>query len=142
MQYQYANKKYNATTKDKLAQGINLATKAREENDAAIVVDIWTADTLRAEKWAIADEISYELRTHIKTAWRGNLPENVDDIEKWRAFLLDQESFITITSVQFSKKYYGPLYEAAFDDFEIVSLPSVPVYHFAEFTKREETTGR
>ncbi len=142
LQYQYANKKYNTTTKDKLAQGISLATKAREENDAAIVVDIWTADTLQAEKWAIADEISYGLKTHIKTAWRGNLSENVDDIEKWGAFLQDQKSFITITSVQFSKKYYGPLYEAAFEDFEIVNLSSVPVYHFAEFTRREDTTGR
>ena len=137
LQYQFAGAKSNAESRTNFTQGISAAMMAHNKNDTAIVLDVWTVDTLKADQWDIVDDVSYVLNTHIKTAWRRQLPEDQDDLNKWISFLEEQQSFIAITSVAFSKQYYGPLYDAALDQFEITSRPNVPAYHFTEFLNRE-----
>ncbi len=137
LQYQFASAKNNTKMRTNVTQGISAATMAHEKNDTTIVLDVWTVDTLKADQWDVTDDVSYVLNTHIKTAWRRQLPENQDDLNKWRSFLLEQKSFTAITSVAFSKKYYGPLYDAAAEQFEITIRPNAYAYHFTDFSKRE-----
>lgn len=135
--YQYTNNKLNTAMTNNVVNGIATTELAHKNKNTAIVLDVWTVDTLKGDQWGVADDASYVLNTHIKTAWRGQLPEDQDDLEKWRLFLDQNRSFTAITSISFSKKYYGSLYEAASEQFEITSRPNAPAYHFTEFSKRE-----
>lgn len=141
LRYQHTNGEYNSAMNGKVVQGVSVAMLAEEEGNAEVVLDTWTATTLRADQWDISDDSSYVLETNIKSAWRGILPGKLDDSNKWRAFLLGENSFTAITSVPFSKKYHGKVYETALENFEIVTLPSAPLYHFAKFSRRDDAVG-
>jgi hypothetical protein len=140
--YQSSNADYNQKTEKITNANIAIAVKAKNKGLSSIVTDVWTAETMRAEQWINEDDIYFNFRTNVKTALKKQPAEQLDDLSKWQAFLLDHDSFSTITSIPFSKGYYGSFYDLALEHFEIVSLPGTRRYFFKNFSRRGESGGR
>lgn len=140
--YQTATVRYNEVNEQTVDEGVSYALTEVNNGSATIVTDVWTDETMRADQRIQKGDASFVFNTNFKSAWKNQAANELDDISQWRAFLLDQNEFSTITSIPFSKEYFGEFYSAALEQFEIQSLPGTRRYFFKRLSKRDGDFGR
>ncbi len=133
----FVHRLYSANSQRTAAMraGFSRFYELERTSNAALVLDRWTACTGRDEYPSLLDRGHYELQTYLKSTWKNQRPEDLDDLTQWAQFLTDHDSVFIITSIPFSEKFHGPLFKEARRHFSVTQYPSPRRWSFSQLER-------
>ncbi len=120
----------NQALAHQVEQGYKALSNARKSESPGIVLDDWTAVTLRDTYPGILDEDSYVLETDRRSRKRGENPSAIESMNRWKDYLDSHENLFGVTSMPFKERYYGPVFALAVQRFRVLPVVSAKTLHF------------
>lgn len=106
------------------------------EVPTALVLDRWTANTAADLRPRLVETVDYTLEFDLRSRNRGQAPAELASAAGWSELLAEHDSLYLVTSMPFSARYYGELFEAAAEDFLVQPVTDQRSLAFAHLRRK------